>query len=259
MKNIGAFFAKEMRIYFQAPTAYVVMALVLLLAGLFFYDLLSSYAAALTYYQYMAQNPGALEQFNVNDGIVTPLFQNISVLLLLTVPLITMRIFAEEKKTGTDELILTSPVSIPEVVLGKFLAALAFYGILLVLTLHFGAILIKIGNPDLGKLAASYLGLLLLGATFLAVGVFASALTSNQIVAAMVSFSVLLLFWIVGWLAESASAPFLKKALEYASIIDHFEAFGRGVIKLPDVLFYVSVIAFFLFLTVRAVESSRWR
>ena len=258
MKTIGAFFAKEMRSYFQAPTAYVVMAAFLLLAGFFFYDLLSSFAQTLSYYQYMAQNPGAMEQLNVNDLVVTPLFQNINVLLLLTVPLITMRIFAEEKKSGTDELILTSPVDIHEVVLGKFLAALAFYAILLVLTFHFAAILIKIGHPDMGKLLSNYVGLLLLGATFLSVGIFASALTANQIVAAIISFAVLLLFWITGWLAEGVGAPY-NKILEYASITDHFEGFSRGLVRLPDVVFYVSLIVFFLFLTVRAVESARWR
>jgi ABC-2 type transport system permease protein len=258
MRNTGAFFVKEMRLYFEAPTAYVVMTAFLALAGFFFYDLMSSFAQTLNYYQYMAQNPAAMEQLNVNDLVVAPLFQNINVLLLLVVPLFTMRAFAEEKKLGTDELILTSPVAVHEVVLGKFFAALAFYGLLLLLTFHFPAILYKIGNPDTGRLLASYVGLLLMGATFIAVGIFASSLTSNQVVAAVISFAVLLLFWITGWLAEGVGEPF-NKVLQYVSMTEHFEGFSEGLVKLPDVLFYVSAIVFALFLTVRAVESARWR
>lgn len=258
MRNIWAFWVKEMRLYFQSPTAYVVITAFLLLAGFFFYDLMNSYSQLLNYYQYYQQNPAALEQLNINDMVIGPLFQNINVILLLIVPIITMRTLAEEKKLGTDELLLTSPISVNQVVLGKYFAALGFFAILLLLTLHFPLILMKISQPDLGKLASGYLGLFLMGSTFIAFGMFASSLTSNQIVAAVVSFAVLLLFWIVGWLAEGVSPPF-NSVLSYISVTEHFEGFVQGLIKLQDVVFYLSFILFSLFLTARSVESARWR
>ncbi len=258
MRNIWAFLLKEMQLYFQSATAYVVATAFLVLSGFFFYTQLTDFAQMLSYYQYYQQNPMVLQQLNVNDFVVGPLFNNINVILLLVIPLITMRSFAEEKKLGTEELILTSPVSVNQVVIGKFLAAMAFYICLLALTSHFPLILYKMSTPDTGKVLSGYLGLLLIGGTFISFGLFTSSLTSNQVVAAIFSFAVLLLFWIVGWLAESVQAPF-GDILAYVSVTEHFNSFLEGVIRLEDVVFYLTFIFFSLFLTARAVESTRWR
>jgi len=225
MRNMTAFLGKEFRLYFVSPAAYVVMIGFLILAGFFFYDLVTTFSQMLSYYQ-MYQNPYIMEQLNVNDMVVGPLFQNINVILLLIIPILTMRAFAEEKKLGTDELILTSPVSVHQVVLGKFFAAVLFFVLIMALTAHFPIILAKFSNPDPGKILSGYLGLFLMGTAFISFGIFASSLTENQIVAAVISFSTLLLFWIVGWMAESVGAP-MGDVLRYLSITEHLRASSR--------------------------------
>ena len=257
MRNVMAFFSKEWKVQFSSPIAYVVIVGFLMLSGFFFYDLFSNFARILSYASGY-QNKEMLQQVNFNDLIIFPLFQNINVILLLVIPLFTMRLFAEEQRQGTDELILTSPVSISQYVLGKFLAAAAFYLFILVLTFQYPLILMIFGDLDFGKLLAGYLGLFLMGTSFIAFGMFASSLTQNQIVAAVGSFSALLIFWVIGWLAESFSGK-LGMVLEFSSMTRHFNMFSRGAVHLVDVVYYVSFILFFLFLSIRSVESSRWR
>lgn len=255
MRNIWAIADKELRQFFGGSVAYVVMAAFLMLTGFFFYDMVMSYNRYLGYTQ---MNPAMMDQLNINDLIITPLFHNINVILLLIVPLVTMRLFAEERNLGTDEMLLTSPVSIGQIVTGKFLAAVAFYLLLLLLTGLYPAILFKYAKPDIGKLAAGYAGLILMGISFIAFGLFASTLTRSQVVAAIVSFAVLLVFWILGWLAESQAGVF-GKILKYLAMTEHFERFSQGMIDTSDLLYFVSFIAFFWFMATRAVESTRWR
>ncbi|NLH47781.1 MAG: ABC transporter permease subunit [Myxococcales bacterium] len=255
MRNIWAIADKELRQFFGGSVAYVVMAAFLMLTGFFFYDMVMSYNRYLGYTQ---MNPAMMDQLNINDLIITPLFHNINVILLLIVPLVTMRLFAEERNQGTDEMLLTSPVSIGQIVTGKFLAATAFYLLLLLLTGLYPAILFKYAKPDIGKLAAGYAGLILMGVSFIAFGLFASTLTRSQVVAAIVSFAVLLVFWILGWLAESQAGVF-GKILKYLAMTEHFERFSQGMIDTSDLLYFVSFIAFFWFMATRAVESTRWR
>ena len=177
---------------------------------------------------------------------------------LLVVPMLTMRLFAEEKKNGTMELLMTSPISSVQVLLGKFFACLSLYTIIVALTLVYCLILEIYGEPDWGPIFSAYLGYILLGGTFIAVGVLASALTENQIVAVLVSFGILLLLWLIDWSASFAG-PTAAKILQHISIIEHLKDFQRGVIDTKDVIFYLSFIFFGLFLTTRVLESRRWR
>jgi ABC-2 type transport system permease protein len=203
-------------------------------------------------------NPMSMEGLNINDVILSPLFEFISLILLWVVPFVTMRLFAEERNQGTDEMLLTSPITVNQIVTGKLLAATAFYLLLLALTLMYPAILFKYAQPDLGKLLAGYAGLLLMGIAFVSFGLFASTLTRSQVVAAVISFALLLVFRILSWLAEWKPGV-IGDVLRYLAMTEHFERFGRGVIHTGDLVYFASFIAFFWFLATRAVESTRWR
>ena len=244
MRVISAIIAKELRIQFASPVAYVVLVGFLMLSGFFFYDLFSNYSKVLSYAT-AYQNPQLMEQINLNDLVVTPLMQNINVLLLLVIPLITMRMLAEEKRQGTDELILTSPVGIAQVVWGKFLASVIFFALLLLLTVQFPLLLKHYGEIDTGKLLTAYAGLFLMGSAFISLGLFASSLTQSQIVAAVGGFSALLLFWMIGWLAESVGGN-IGSALEYMSLTNHFTSFAQGTVNTKDLVYFASFIFFFI-------------
>jgi len=208
----------------------------------------------------MFRRQDVLSQMNLNEMVMTPLLYNMTIVLLLMVPLITMRLFAEEKKLKTEELLLTSPLSVNSVVLGKYLAGLVFFLVMLALTAVYPLVLFQYGSPppESGSILAGYLGLFFLGAAFIAVGLFASSLTENQIVAAVICFVALLLFFIVGWPAESMGTAG-GKVLEYLSLIDHFTDFSKGLIDSRHVVYFLSFILFALFITKRSVESMRWR
>lgn len=257
MRNLWHMIAKELRSLFVSPIAYVVIPGFLILSGFFFYDLLSSYTRAIAFYQ-IYRNPMIMEQLNVNDFILSPLFQNINVILLLIVPLITMRLFAEEKRHGTDEFLFTSPLTIGQIVTGKALAAMIFFFIIIALTIPYPVILFKISNPDLGKTVSAYLGLFLVGISFISLGLFASSLTDNQLVAAVIGFSALLLFWIIGWISEGMESA-IGSILGAVSLTRHFEGFAKGILQTSDIVYFVTFIGFWIFLTLRSVGSVRWR
>jgi ABC-2 type transport system permease protein len=189
---------------------------------------------------------------------IRPLLQNIAVVALFMLPLITMRTYAEEKRTGTIELLLTSPLTDTQIVLGKFLGAVALYATMLAVTwIHIG-ILFVYGNPEWKPIVTGYLGLLLMGAAFMSIGLLISSLTRNQIVAGVVTFSVLLLLWTLNWMSES-SGPMAQKVLSALSITERFDDFSKGVISVSHLVYYVSFITFGLFLTTKSVDSERWR
>jgi ABC-2 type transport system permease protein len=248
-------FKKELRLYFVSPVAYVVGTFFLLISGWFFTQVFFIYS--LQSMQSM-MNPMMAGSLNPTEAIMRPVFSNMSVVLLFFFPMLTMRLFAEEKKAGTLELLLTYPVRDGAVLLGKFLAALVLYALLLALTLLYPAMVAYFGRIEWGAILTGYLGLLLLGATFLAVGVFISSLTENQIVAGFATFGVLLAFWVIGWGADSASGR-LRSVIQYVSILDHMENFGKGVIDTKDLVYYATAIAFALFLTLRSLEAKRWK
>ena len=254
MRNLWIICRKELRSYFVSPIAYILLAMFAIVFGFFFWNVVG-------YFIYMgieSQMRGEMFPLNVNEQVIRPLVSNVSVIGMFLIPIITMRLFAEEKRTGTIELLATSPVRDAEVILGKWLAALLLYaGMLLLTALNF-IWLFKYGNPDWKPLAVAYLGLLLQAGMLLAIGTFISTLTRNQIVAGALTFGVCLLLWVLGWVSGYESASWAK-VLAYLSVPTHFESFGKGLLSLKDAIFYVSAIFFALFLTARSLESLRWR
>jgi ABC-2 type transport system permease protein len=205
--------------------------------------------------QYYRQMPPPI---NVNMMMLRPFFHNIAIVMVFAVPLITMRLYSEEKKTGTIELLLTSPLRSTETMLGKYFAAMVLYAALIGCTFIYQIILFSHGKPEIGQILSSYLGLLLMGGAFIAVGIFVSSLTENQIVAGFVTIILLLLFWVLGWAADFAG-PVLGSILGYISLLTHFDEFAKGVIDIKDIILYLSFSFFFLFLTLMSVESAKWR
>jgi ABC-2 type transport system permease protein len=255
MNNILAIAHKELKGYFASPVAYVVIGFSAILFGWFFINLLYYFDRTQMQAGSGFQGPQAV---NVNEIMISPLFLNVSVILLFTLPLITMRTYAEEKRSGTIELLLTSPLTDLQIVIGKFLGGLVLYVAMLAVTLVHMAFLFAYGNPEWRPIATGYLGLLLMGGCFLSLGLFVSSLTRNQIIAGMVTFAVFLMFWVINWIA-TFMGPTSQAVLNYMSITEHLNDFARGVIDTKHVVYYLSFIAFSLFLTVRAVDSERWR
>jgi ABC-2 type transport system permease protein len=195
---------------------------------------------------------------NVNQHMISGLLQNAAVIILFVMPMITMRTYSEEKRSGTIELLLTSPVSDVQIILGKFFGAMGLYAAMLGVTVLYVSILFFLGNPEWKPVIAGYLGLLLMGGCFIAVGLLVSSLTKNQIVAGVATFAVFLFLWVINWIGESAG-PTGREIVTYVSITDHFTDFARGVVDTKHVVYYLSFITFGLFLTAKSVDSERWR
>jgi len=254
MSNIVALANKEVRAYFASPIAYVVLTAFALVYGFFFIN-------GLSYFQSMSMQAGmggGGGPMNVNQQMIRFVLQNIAVVLLFMVPAMTMRAYAEEKKSGTIELLITSPLSDFQILAGKFLGVLALYAVLLAISFVHVALLFLYGKPEWAPILTAYLGLLLLGGAMMSVGLFASSLTKNQISAAIVAFSILLMFWIIDWPASFTPPPF-GDLLSYLSLTSHLDDFTKGVIDTKHVIYYLSFITFWLFLTDKAVDSERWR
>lgn len=254
MSNILIICRKELRSYFASPVAYLLLTMFALIFGFFFWSSLQAFV----YYGIQSQMRGQSFPMNLNEQLIRPLLSNVSVIGLFFIPMITMRLFAEEKRMGTIELLATSPIRDIEVIVGKWLAAMAMYGCLLVFTALNFAFLFKYGNPDWKPLVIGYLGLLLQAGGLLAVGTFISTLTKNQIIAGAATFGVCLLLWVIEWPTSFETATWAK-VLSYLSVVTHFESFGKGVLDTKDAIYYVTVIFFGLFLTSRSMESLRWR
>lgn len=255
MSNLWSIAKRELQAYFMSPIAYALIAVFLVLVGFFFYSLIWWFNAQA---MQMAQNPYYAQQININQMVYSPLFHNMSIILLLIIPLLTMRLLAEEKRVGTEELLFTSPVSVGQIILGKYLASLIVLSTTLALTFVHAIFAFAYGNPEVAPLLCGYLGLFLLGAAFLAVGIFFSSLTENQIVAAVLTFGALLLFWVLSWAAGSAGGLW-KEVLNYLSFFQHFDNLTRGILDTSDLAYYASFAAFGLFLTHSVVQSRRWR
>jgi ABC-2 type transport system permease protein len=257
MRNVLTIIGKELRSYFVSPIAYVVITGFLLLGGWFFFNLLQRFSLLLTLYTQL-QGGEAASRVNLNDYVIAPLMHNLSIVLVILVPMITMRTFAEEKRGGTYELLLTSPLRTGEIVLGKFLASFLFVCIMIGLTGIYPVILLVFGNPEVGVMAAGYLGLLLMATTFVAVGLLTSSFTENQIIAAVSGLVATLLLYIIGWPADAAGS-ILGPLLRYLSVTEHFAEMVRGLIDTRGLVYFASLIILALFLTQRSVESLRWR
>jgi len=256
MRNVVAIAWRDIRSVFVSPIAYVVLTGFVLLAGWFFVNLLGQFDRMVA--AYSSVQGYDTTWLNLNDAVIGPLLQNLSVVLLIVVPMITMRSFAEERSVGTYELLFTSPVRVTEIVLGKFVASAFMISLMVGLTCLFPAILLAYGNPEAGLIASGYLGLYLTAITYVAVGNFTSALTSNQIIAAVSALVIILLMFVINWAAEGAGEP-LKSILIYLSVTENLTAMIRGVIDTKNLVYFASAITVFLFLTHRAVESARWK
>jgi ABC-2 type transport system permease protein len=252
MSNVIAIAHKELKAYFASPIAYIVIGFFVLLFGFFFYTML------LVFNQQSMMGMEGGPSRNVNEQMIRPVFLNASVILLFVLPMVTMRTYSEEKRSGTIELLLTAPLTDFQIILGKFLGAMALYAAMLAVTFVHMLVLYAFGSPEWIPIATSYLGMLLMGGCFISVGLLISSLTKNQIVAGMITFGVFLLLWVINWIG-SFSGPTTQQVLDYLSITNHLDDFTRGIIDTKHLVYYLSFIAFGLFLTARSVDTERWK
>jgi ABC-2 type transport system permease protein len=256
MRNILAIAHKELKSYFSGPIAYIAIGMWAFLYGYFFVAILQFFMRqSMQMNQMGMQGP---QSMNVNQQLIRPLLQNVTIMILFVMPMVTMRTYSEEKRSGTIELLLTAPLTDFQIIMGKFLGAMALYAVMLAVTTIHIALLFVYGNPEVKPIITAYLGLFLLGGCFISMGLLISSLTKNQIVAGMVTFAVFLLLWIITWIG-SFSGPTVDQLTQYLSIIDHLEDFSQGVIDTKHLIYYLSFITFGLFLTAKSVDSERWR
>jgi ABC-2 type transport system permease protein len=250
-----AVFRKEAANFFVSPIAYCVIAIFLAISGLFFF----AYVSFMSQVSLQAMsNPMFAERINLTDVVFRPVVSSMSVILLFVAPLLTMRLFSEEKRSGTIELLLTYPVTDAGVLTGKFLAALMVLGLMLIGTATYPLLLLSVGKLDSGIVLTAYLGLLLLGTAFIAMGTFISSLTENQIIAAVIAFGAALIFWVISHMGSITGEP-VASVLRQLSIIEHQESFHKGILSSADLSYFILFTAFFLFLTLRSLETHRWR
>jgi len=254
MKNVLLICFKEFKSYFVSPIAYAVMALFGLIFGFGFYTATRD----MVQLGFRAQMMGQSQPMSVNEQVIRPLLGFAGTIALFLIPMITMRLVAEEKRNGTIELLLTSPLKDIEIILGKWCGAMLLYLCVLGMSVLNIAMLFMWGKPDLKPVLVAYLGLILQGGCLLAIGTFVSTTTKNQIVAGGVTFFVSLLLWLLSWFTAFDTTAFAS-VVNYLSIVTHMENFSKGVIDSKDVVFYLSMIFFSLFLTSRSMESLRWR
>src|SRR5947199_6995863 len=258
MRNILAIIERELRAYFISPVAYLVLTIFVFLSGLFFRSILAQVMLMALMSQMQAQQLGP-HLMDMPGMISRGFLSTMSVILLFIMPMLTMGLFSEEKKRGTIELLLTSPVTDLQVVLGKFFAAVAFFVILLLTTWIPTGFLYWYSSPASGPILTAYLGLLLYGLALMAIGLFISTLTENQIIAAVISFGAIMVLWLVDVVATNAESPTSKGLLTYLSILSHLDDFMKGVLSTSHIIFYLSLMLLALFLTYRSIDSLRWR
>jgi ABC-2 type transport system permease protein len=254
MRNALVLARKELAGYFASPIAYIVIGVFALLFGYFYYALVVFFDRQ----SMQIQALGPDQAVNINELLIRPVLINVSIIILFVLPMITMRTYAEEKRSGTIELLLTAPLTDVQIVLGKFLGAMGLYATMLAVTVVHIGVLFWLGEPEWRPVVTGYLGLLLMGGCFVSVGLLASSLTRNQIVAAVITFTIFLLLWVIDWIA-SFTGPTAQAVLTYLSLTGHLEDFTLGILDTRHIVYYVSVIAFGLFLTVRSVDTERWR
>ena len=264
MRNTLALCGKEVRVLLTTWTSYVLFAAFLLISAFFFQRLVIEYQFRTLQFTQM-HDEQTLQAMNLTDWVMAPLFLNVTVFFLFLLPILTMRLLAEERRQKTLELLMTTPVRPIEIVLGKYLAGVAIMGIMLGLTVIFPLLLDIFGaspqalHPvDWRSVSTTYLGMFLLGSAFVAVGLFSSSLSESQVVAVVLSFATLLMFYVVGLAARGQEGTWLS-VLSYLSLNAHLEAFVRGLVRLTDVTYYLSIVFVSLFLTHQVVEAQRWR
>ena len=253
---------KDIRVYLTTWVSYVLFAIFILITAFFFQRLVIEYQLQSIEFSQYAKH--MLSQMNLTDWVVGPLFQNIIVFFVFMLPILTMRLIAEERRAKTLQLLLTSPVSPLEIVVGKYLAGVCIMGMMLGFTLVFPALLEFFGTSEGGtildwrSIGVSYLGMFLLGSAFVSIGLFASSLTESQIVAVIISFFITLMFLVIGSAARGQEEVWAR-FIEYISVTSHIESFLRGMIRLQDVVYYLSICFVGVFLSYRVIEAERWR
>jgi ABC-2 type transport system permease protein len=259
LRNIAALVEKEWRHYFGSPIAWVALTMWTLLFGAF-YVLVFNRFLAVSMRSAQQMEFGGAPKLSLNEWVISGVMHNMAVVALFITPMLTMRLFAEEKRQGTLELLATAPITGLQIILGKFLGALSLFALMLAAGLLNFLLLWQYATvpPEWKPLATGALALLLVGACFIAVGLFVSTLTRNQIVAGTLTFGVLLGFWILGWMDDPTAGP-VTKVLAYLGLLTHLEALMNGVLDLKDIVFYLSFVVFGLFLAHQSVESQRWR
>ncbi|MCU0669591.1 MAG: ABC transporter permease subunit [Myxococcota bacterium] len=264
MRHVFAIASRELQSLFVSPVAYSVMTLFAVLAGFFFLSgvlQFQEYVIRLQAFQMTEQ----LGELNLNDHVIAPFLHVMSVVMLFLIPGITMGLFAAEKSNGTQELLLTSPITIWELVLGKFLAAAAFVALLVALLAVFPALLFLFGDPEIGKTLAGLGALLLVGLVYAAIGAFASSVTQSQLIAFFLAFVLLLVLWMLGFLADLGAADgamasdTVGNLLRWLSTAEHFESMVMGLVETKDLVYFAVLTMGFLVLTKTTVESVRWR
>lgn len=255
MKNIWNIARRDFKTYFTSPIAYIVIAgFTAIMGWMFFFNLENFNQSNMQYQQFNMGKP-----LSITERVVAPLYGNMNVIFLFIIPFITMRLFAEEKKNQTLALLLTSPVRLSEIVIGKFLSSAMLVAVMLGITFVYPAILFWTGNPDPGPILTCILGTFMLACSLLSVGILFSAMTENQIVAGALTFAASLMLWLISWGAYSAG-PVWSDVLTHLSLINHFmSSFAQGTISTVDVVYYLSFIFIGLFLTHRVLDSYRWR
>ena len=256
MQNIVAIWQREMKSYFVSPVAYVVLTIFLVLAGLFFFGNLDE---VVRYTLSQAQMGQGGQPIDVPAYVIQTLFDTLTIVLLFLIPMLTMRLFAEERKQKTLELLLTAPINNLQTMLGKYLASLTFLVVLLASTAFTISPLFIYSQPDVKPILSAYLGLFLYGAALLALGLFISTLTENQIIAVVITFGISLTLWLVSLLGSSATTGAVREMINYLSIINHLNDFVKGVIDTSHVIYYLTFAFVWLFLAYRSLESLRWR
>lgn len=261
MRKVAALVAREIRSQVFSPVAWVVWTLFLFLAGWMFISIVHQFQEIVenytVYAQYMS-NPDVLSRINLNDLVVSGLFGNLLVVFLFVIPALTMRGFADERKSGTDELLLTAPVTPGQIVAGKYLGLLAVAEVPVLGAVFYMLVLLHFGNPETGPIATGLIGLALTVAALTAIGFAISTLTRSQVVAAVSAFVVFLLLFIVSWPAESASG-IVKEALLALSLPSHYDGFAKGNVSTTDVAYFLSLAALGLFAARTTIASQRWR
>ena len=231
-----AIFKKEFRSYFMSPIGYIFVAVFTFLASMFF-------------------SSGILMSQQADISIM---FSDINVIYLFLAALLTMRLLSEEKNKKTDQLLLSSPVSITQIVMGKYFAAMAVFGVTLVISLIYPAIMFRFGNPALSEVIGSSIGFILLWGAFISVGVFISSLTESQMIAGVFTFATLLLIYFISWFESSVKNPVIAKIIGWFSLLSRYGEFQSGILNFESVIYYLSFIFVFLFLTVRVIDRKRY-
>jgi ABC-2 type transport system permease protein len=255
MRPTLAIARRELTAYFATPVGWMCLCGFVVVTGFFFALMTTEFSVQATQ---AAFNPYTADSVNLTDWLLQPFFGNTAVILLMLCPALSMRLFAEDRRNRSLELLLSSPVSSGQIVVGKYIGVMGFVLVLLAGTLPCMGILYWFGTPDTGVVLTSYLAMVLMAASFLALGMFTSACTENQVVSLVVSFGLLLVLWVLSW-ANTVAGPGIGDVLAAISMLSHLEQLTKGLLHIKDLVYFITFIGLFVFATAQRVEAYRWR